>query len=148
MRRQGIVLWFSRIILVLVAGVLLLIARKYLFDPTSASAERGIVLSTGAGRTIARVGFGGFPLACAIVVAACVASARRVRYGLWFVIALFGTVLFVRLAGAVADKSLGDYLPLISREVVFLTLTTAALIDGRAHNAGPRTARDAVSRSG
>ena len=147
MKRQHIVLWFSRIVLVLVAGILLLIARKYLFDPTGASAERGIVLSTGAGRTIARVGFGGFPLACAIVVAACVSAARRVRYGLWFVIALFGTVLFVRLAGAVADNSLADNVPLIIPEVVFLTLTATALILGRAAAPGPHTPSDAVSRS-
>ena len=139
MKRHNAVLWFSRMILILVAGILLLIARKYLFDPTGASAERGIILSTGGGRTIARVGFGGFPLACAIVVAACVPAARRVRYGLWFVIALFGTVLFVRLAGAVADKSLADNVPLIIPEVVFLALTTAALILGRAHNV-PRSA--------
>jgi hypothetical protein len=135
MKRQHMVLWFSRTILVLVAGILFLIARKYLFDPTGASAERGIVLSTGTGRTIARVGFGAFPLACAIVVAACVPATNRVRNGLWFVIALFGTVLFVRLAGAVADNSLADNIPLVIPEVVFLMLTTTALILGRPRGA-------------
>ena len=142
MKRQDVVLRFSRIVLVLVAGILLLIARKDLFDPGGASAERGIVLSTGMGRTIARVGLGGFPLACAIVVAACIPVARRVRYGLWFVIALFGTVLFVRLAGAVADKSLADNVPLIIPEVVFLTLTTTALILGRRTKPVPHTPRE------
>jgi hypothetical protein len=142
MKRQAVVLWFSRIILAFVTVILLLIAKKYLFDPTGASAERGIVLSNGVGRTIARVGFGGFPLACAIVVAACLTAAERVRSGLWFVIALFGTVLFVRLISAVADKSLADNVPLIIPEVVFLTLTTAALILGRhAQDGGARHAR-------
>jgi hypothetical protein len=138
MKRQAVALWFTRIILVFVIGILLLIAKKYLFDPTGASAERGIIVSSGVGRTIARVGFGGFPLACAIVIAMCLAAADRVRFGLWFVIALFGTVLIVRLVSAVADQSLADNVPLIIPEVVFLALTTAALVLGRGAQAHDR----------
>lgn len=139
MRRQDVVLWFSRITLVLVIGILLLISRKYLLDPTSASAERGMVLSTGAGRTIARVGLGAFPLACALVIGACVVATERVRYGLWFVIALFGTVLLVRLVSATVDNSLPDNVPLIIPEVVFLTLTSLALVLGRGRGTSVRS---------
>jgi hypothetical protein len=124
-------LWFSRIILALVAAILLLISEKYLFDTTAQSAARGIVLTSGLGMTIARVGFGAFPLACAIVVIASIASAKRVRLGLWFVLTLFGTVLIVRLAGAIVDKSLSASVSLMIPEVVFLVLTSLALWVGR-----------------
>jgi hypothetical protein len=129
-------LWFSRIILALVAVILLLISEKYLFDTTAQSAARGIVLTSGLGMTIARVGFGAFPLACAIVVMACIASATRVRLGLWFVLMLFGTVLIVRLAGAIVDKSLSASVSLVIPEVVFIILTSVALWVGR-RAAGP-----------
>jgi hypothetical protein len=129
-------LWFSRIILALVAVILLLISEKYLFDTTAQSAARGIVLTSGLGMTIARVGFGAFPLACAIVVMACIGSATRVRLGLWFVLTLFGTVLIVRLAGAIVDKSLSASVSLVIPEVVFIILTSVALWVGR-RAAGP-----------
>jgi hypothetical protein len=119
-----------------VAVILLLISEKYLFDTTAQSAARGIVLTSGLGMTIARVGFGAFPLACAIVVMACIGSATRVRLGLWFVLTLFGTVLIVRLAGAIVDKSLSASVSLVIPEVVFIILTSVALWVGR-RAAGP-----------
>ncbi len=51
--------------------------------------------------------------------------------GLWFVIPLFGTVMRLRLAGAVSGNRLADSISLIIPEVVCLTLTSAALILGR-----------------
>lgn len=128
--RPRVALWLSRGVLVVVAAILTLISQRYLRDPVGGAAERGIVLSSPLAATIARVGFGAFPLACAIIVAWCLAAADRLRAGLWFVVILFGTVLVVRVAGAVVDKSLSESIPLIIPEVVFLALTATALIVG------------------
>lgn len=128
--RPRVALWLSRGVLLVVAVILTLISQRYLRDPVGGAAERGIVISSPVAATIARVGFGAFPLACAIVVAWCLVAADRLRAGLWFVVILFGTVLSVRVAGAVVDRSLSESIPLIVPEVVFLAFTAAALIVG------------------
>src|SRR5947207_15189367 len=96
--------WISRGVLVAVTLILALISEKFLFDTTAQAASRAIMFSRPIGTTIARVGLGGFPLACAIVTVACLVSVERIRLGLWFVIVLFGTVLAVRVIGAAADR--------------------------------------------
>jgi hypothetical protein len=131
----------SRGVLVAVTGILALISRKYLFNTTAQAAASGITITAPIGATITRVGFGGFPLACAIVVVTCLVSTERLRWGLWFVMALFGTVLAVRLLGAVVDGSVPQSIPLIIPEVVFLTLTTIALLIGRGQDAQRRRLR-------
>lgn len=119
--------WLSRGVLLAVTIILALISEKFLFDTTAQAASRGILFSRAIGTTIARVGLGGFPLACAFVTTACLLSVDRLRLGLWFVIVLFGTVLGVRVLGAAADGSIAASIPLIIPEVVFLLVTSAAI---------------------
>lgn len=137
-------LWLGRAVLFIVAAILARISSTYLFDPTSGSAARGMVLSSPLAITIARVGFGAFPLACAIVVAWCLVSVDRLRSGLWFVITVFSTVLIVRVVGALVDHSLSENIPLIVAEIVFLALTTTALVLG-ARQPGKRSWSDAAA---
>lgn len=129
-RESRIAWWMSRGVLLAVTGILGLISEKFLLDTTAQAGARGIITSSPLGLTIARVGLGGFPLACAIVVFVCLISANRIRFGLWFVIALFGTVLAVRIVGAIVDGSLAANVPLIIPEVVFLALTSVAIALG------------------
>jgi hypothetical protein len=69
--------WLIRLSLLAPSLILALIAHRYLADPIGSAAAQGIVLPPGLGVTIARVGFGGFPLACSIFLATCVFSTRR-----------------------------------------------------------------------
>src|SRR5262249_38230175 len=63
---------------VLLAGSLLFaaIARSYLFHPVASGAPFKITFGSSDAITIARVGFGGFPLALAVVFIACQISGR------------------------------------------------------------------------
>lgn len=67
--------WMSRGVLLAVTVILALIGEKFLFDTAAQAAARGITFAQPIGLTIARVGLGGFPLACAVVTATCLASA-------------------------------------------------------------------------
>jgi len=126
-RRRRVARWISRGVLLAVTVILGLISEKFLFDTTAQAASRGIMFSSAIGTTIARVGLGAFPLACAIVIVVCLLSVERIRLGLWFVIVLFGTVLGVRVLGAAADGSIAASIPLIMPEVVFLVATATAI---------------------
>jgi hypothetical protein len=53
------------------------------------------------------------------------------RRGLWFIVILFGTVLVVRVVGAVSDGSLMEGVRLIVPEVIFVALSAVALALGR-----------------
>lgn len=119
--------WYSRGVLGAVTLLLLMISAKFLLDPIGSAAPRGIALNTPLGVSIARVGFGGFPLACAIIAAWCVVTAGRVRLGLQFVVTLFSTVLVVRIVAALVDSSVAGNARLIGAEVVFLALALTAL---------------------
>lgn len=126
--------WFRGGVLFAATAILLLISVKFLMDPPAQAAARGITLSTPLGVTIARVGFGGFPLASAIVTGALLLTGS-VRRGLWFVVILFGTVLAVRVLSGAANGSLAASVPLIVPEAVFVSLSLIALTLGRQHRA-------------
>ena len=125
---------FGSVILLAATAILVTISQKFLFDPSAQAAARGITLSTPLGVTIARVGFGGFPLASAIITATSLFTGR-VRRGLWFIVILFGTVLAVRIASGSANGTLAASVPLILPEVVFVALSVIALAIGRSSEA-------------
>jgi len=80
--------WISRVILLLPTTIFLLISLRTIADPAGSTEEQGISLNSPLGYTILRVGFGGFPLAFAIIVLACLVSTRRLLTGLSFVATL------------------------------------------------------------
>jgi hypothetical protein len=128
--------WLGGVILLAATAILGMISQKFLFDPSAQAAARGITLSTPLAVTIARVGFGGFPLAGAIITAASLFTGRLSR-GLWFIVILFGTVLAVRVVSGATNGSLAASVPLIIPEVVFVTLSSIALAIGRSrHSVG------------
>jgi hypothetical protein len=122
--------WFGGVIVFAATAILVMISQKFLFDSTAQAAARGITLSTPLGVTIARVGFGGFPLASAIITATSLFTGR-IRRGLWFIVILFGTVLAVRVVSAATNGSFAENVPLIIPEVVFVGLSIIALAIGR-----------------
>jgi hypothetical protein len=124
-------IWLGRIVLIGATAILVLISAHFLLDTAAQSAARGIALTSPLGVTIFRVGFGAFPLASAIVTASSFGSVDRMRRGLWFIVILFGTVLVVRVGGAVSDGSLMESVRLIVPEVIFVALSAVALALGR-----------------
>jgi hypothetical protein len=121
--------WFGRGILFAATMILAFISERFLFHATAEAAARGIALSTPLGATIVRVGFGGFPLASAIIAGALLVTGQ-LRRGLWFVAILFGTVLVVRIVSSATNGSLVASVPLILPEALFVALSIVTLIMG------------------
>jgi membrane-anchored protein YejM (alkaline phosphatase superfamily) len=99
-----------------------MIASRYLFHPVQAATAVGISFVTPLGMTIARVGFGAFPLACSLFTLSCLLSSRRLLTGLGFVATVMGAVLVVRVFGMLADGTIEENMHLVIAEVVFLVL--------------------------
>src|SRR5260221_14577082 len=75
------VIWFNRIVVGAATFIMTAIAIRQLRDPIGATAAMDIVLRSPTAVTIARVGFGGFPLGFAAALAGCLMSTRRVLTG-------------------------------------------------------------------
>lgn len=82
-----------------------LISFRNLVQPVRSAAEAGISFTSQSGITIARIGFGAFPLALAILAFASVVSARWLLAGLYMVLTVDGVVIVVRLLGFWFDHS-------------------------------------------
>src|SRR5882724_3573758 len=83
--------WLTRLMLIPPSAIFALIASRYLFSPVQTGAGIGLVFNTAVAITIVRVGFGGFPLACAIFTLSCLISRARVLTGLGFVAIVMAT---------------------------------------------------------
>jgi len=119
--------WLSRLMLLPPTVIFALIAARYLADPVASAAAQGIVLPPGLGVTIARVGFGGFPLGCSIFLATCLLSERRVIIDLTFVAIMIGVVLAVRVFGMTMDSTVQENLKLVNAEAGLLVVTAFGL---------------------
>ncbi len=119
--------WISRVILLLPTAIFFMISLRTLADPAGSAAEQDISLNSPLGYTILRVGFGGFPLAFAIIVLACLVSTRRLLTGLSIVATLVTVVLAVRVQGVCLDGTGSQNFKLIVAEVVLLALSAIGL---------------------
>jgi hypothetical protein len=70
-------IWFNRVVLSAATLLMGMIGVRGLFDPIGSSAVHAITLGSADGVTVARVGFGGFPMAVAIILLGCVRTERR-----------------------------------------------------------------------
>ncbi len=114
--------WLIRLILTPPTLIFALIASRYLFHPVEAAMAVGISFVTPLGKTIARVGFGAFPLACSLFTFSCLLSSRRLLTGLGFVATVMGAALIVRVFGMLADGTTKENMHLVIAELVFLVL--------------------------
>lgn len=114
--------WLIRIFLTPPTLIFALIASRYLFHPVQAAADAGISFVTPLGMTIARVGFGAFPLACSLFTFSCLISSRRLLTGLGFVATVMSAALVVRVFGMLADGTTKENMHLVIAELVFLVL--------------------------
>jgi len=119
--------WITRLILAFPTLLFLTIGIRGLSNVTTALEARGIAFTSSMGVTVARVGFGAFPLACGLFLIGCLFFERRLLTALSFVATLDLVVLIVRVAGMFADSSVRENMPLVRAELVLLLLTTIGL---------------------
>ncbi len=121
--------WITRFILMFPALLFLGIGVHDLSNVTTIMGARGIAFSSGNGVTVARVGFGAFPLACGLFLLGCVFFERYMLAALAFVATLDVVVLIVRVAGMFADSSLSENMPLVRAEVLLFFLTGMGILN-------------------
>jgi Domain of unknown function (DUF4345) len=120
-------LWFNRVVLA-AAGLLMTgIGLRGLFDPVHFSAQHAIALGSAAGVTVARVGFGGFPLAVAMVLMGCVVAERRLLAGLSVLAVVAVVITAARLLGLILDGAAPFTVQVLKPEVGLILLSTTAL---------------------
>jgi hypothetical protein len=113
--------------LVMMTVIFTMISARYLANPVHSAAIQGIAFTTPGGVTVARIGFGAFPLALAILAFGCLISARRLLAGLYMVFTVISVLIAIRLAGIVLDHSAHEAARLLAPEFVLLTLSVIAL---------------------
>ena len=120
--------WLTRLILLPPTIIFALIAFRYIANPAAAGATVGISLDSPLAHTIARVGFGAFPLAFAILTLACLLSTRRLLTGLSLVGTILGVALLVRIFGIFVDGTARESIGLVRAEAILLALTAVGLL--------------------
>ena len=125
--------WFNRLVLLAATLIFALIGTRSITDPVGAAAASDIALGSALAVSTMRVGFGAFPLGCALVTFACLVSPRRLHTGLSFVATIFGVALVVRVLAILDDGTLSQSLALLSAEAIFLTLSIVGLVVDRGH---------------
>jgi cytochrome b561 len=138
--------WLSRFVISAVATLFALISFKFVLDPQHAAATSGIMLDQAVGYTNTRAGFGGFPLAFAVILVFCLFSPRRHLAPLASIAIIAAVVLAVRLYGAAVDGTFGESLHLLIPETVMLAAAVlGALLEMRRRAGKPNADRGARS---
>jgi hypothetical protein len=120
--------WINRFVLLAATLIFSGIGFRFIVDPQSAAAGRGVVLNSPMAFTTVRIGLGGFPLALAIVTLACLISTNRHVIGVWVVMTVITTAIVVRLVGVVMDGPATESVRLFIPEGVLLALCVTSLL--------------------
>lgn len=130
---RRVVPWLGRLVLLASIVIFALIGVRYLADPAGALATFHTALGSPAGATSARVGFGAFPLAFALILAVCLFSSRRRLFGLGMVATIMGMATGARLLGLALDGPAPESSVLLVPEVTLLALSSfCAAVEWRA----------------
>jgi hypothetical protein len=119
--------WLARLALVPPVFIFLAVASRNLSDPVSASAALGISLATPEAITTTRIGFGAFPLAFALFLAACLVSGRRLLTGLALAATVTAVATVVRALGIALDGTAAQSVKLLHAELGLLAVLVAGL---------------------
>lgn len=125
--------WFNRFVLLAATLIFAAIGTRYSIDPVGAAAATDISLGSALAVSTMRVGFGAFPLGCALVAFVCLISSHRLQMGLSFVAAIFGVALAVRVLAILDDGTLRQSVSLLSAEAILLTLAIVGLVVDMGH---------------
>jgi hypothetical protein len=121
-------IWFGRFVLGAATLLFGAIALRGLFDPVGSSAVHEITLGAPAGVTVARVGFGGFPLAFAIILLGCVVAERRLLTGLGALVIVAIVLTAVRLFGLVRDGAAPFTVHVLKPEIALVVASAVAFV--------------------
>ena len=121
------VIWFNRLVLIVASFIMTTIAMRQLRDPIGATAAVGIVLGSPTAVTVARVGFGGFPLGFAIALCGCLTSTKRLLTGVSLVAAVVGGATLARIQGLVLDGVTPYNTALLRPEFALLLLSAIGI---------------------
>jgi hypothetical protein len=121
-------IWFSRLVLGVATLLFGAIALRGLFDPVGSSAVHEIALGSPAGVTVARVGFGAFPLAFALILLGCVIAERRLLTGLGSLVVVAIVLTAGRLLGLVLDGAAPFTVRVLKPEIALVVASMAAFV--------------------
>jgi hypothetical protein len=119
--------WLNRVALAVATLLFAQIGLRNLVDPVAGVGQHAITLGSPAGMTVARVGFGGFPLAVALFLVACLVSTRRHLAGLGLLATIAIVITGVRLLGIALDGPAPFTLRVLKPEIVLVLLSSTAL---------------------
>jgi hypothetical protein len=120
--------WFGRLVLVAATLLFTMLGLRGLFDPVGSSAIHEITLGSAAGVTVARVAFGGFPFAFAIILLGCAVAERRLLTGLALLMVVAIVLTAARLLGLGLDGAAPFTLRVLKPEVAMIVASTAAFL--------------------
>ena len=132
--------WFGRAVLLIATLLFTMIALRNLLDPAAALAVHQITLGSAAGITVARVGFGGFPLSFALILLACLVAERRLLMGLALLATIAVVVTAARVLGLVLDGPAAFTLHVLKPEIGLILLSTLGLFFERRRTEGSTSA--------
>jgi uncharacterized protein DUF4345 len=124
--------WLPRLLLLLATGLFLMIGFRYLGAPVEKAAADEIVLGSVMAISRVRVGFGGFPLALALVLLGCLLSPKRVLIGLTVLATTVAVITAVRLVGIAVEGPAEEALRLLRVEVILLAFSVGGIFIERA----------------
>lgn len=134
-------IWLSRAVLLAATFLFSMIALRNLVDPVGAVAPHEITLGSPAGITVARVGLGGFPLAFAIILGACLVTGRLVT-GLGGLAIVAVVVTGARVLGLVVDGPAEFTLHVLKPEVALIIASTATFFLERGRRRTPASTQE------
>jgi len=120
-------IWFSRALLLVASVLFLAIASRNIVDPAATEGPVGIAFGAPGGVTVARVGFGAFPLGFAIILIGCLVAERRLLLGLRLLNTLVVAITAVRILGLVVDGPAAFTLKVLRPEIALAVLSTVAV---------------------
>ncbi len=118
--------WFSRLVMVPPALIMLMVSARYIFNPAHAAAPIGVSLTTPDALTDTRV-VGGLTFTIAFVIASAIFSPGALRFGHAIIVVLMAAILLVRMFGFAQDGTtfaMGDQKLKTIGESAFLILNS------------------------
>ena len=134
-------IWFSRVVLAAATLLFSMVGLRGLFDPVGSSAVHQIILGSNAGVTVARVAFGGFPLALGLIFVGCLVSEERVLSGLSVLVTVAVVLTGARVLGIALDGPAPFTMRVLKPEIGLVVASAVALAFERARRQLPRGRR-------
>jgi hypothetical protein len=119
--------WLTRLLLLFPTILFTAIGWRYVSDPVGKATADEIFLGSVMAISRLRIGFGGFPLAFAVILLGCLISTRRILTGLVILATTIFVVTAVRLQGILIDGTATEAIKILRVEATILVLSIAGI---------------------